>query len=267
MSMINGRVDPVLGNPHWLTLLFSSTEYAWMWLIARLYLGVEWLSSGGHKLVDPGWMGNGASLRAFWTSVTVVPSDGQPAVAYDGYRGLLQFMLNHGWYVWFGKLVAVGETAVGIALLVGLVTGIAALFGAVMSWNYMLAGTASANPVLGILGLGVLAAWKIAGWWGLDRWVLPRVGAPWQPGSLFSGKRSATPGQDPGERREAMVEWVRIAMGGALLASALAYLSGWVQVVISLLGMAVLAADFAGRAGPVAGHGTRRTPARVPAKE
>jgi thiosulfate dehydrogenase [quinone] large subunit len=26
-------------------------------------------------------------------------------------------------------------------------------------------------------------AWKTAGWWGLDRWVLPRLGTPWGGGN------------------------------------------------------------------------------------
>jgi thiosulfate dehydrogenase [quinone] large subunit len=24
-----------------------------------------------------------------------------------------------------------------------------------------------------------MLAWKVAGWWGLDRWLLPLLGTPW----------------------------------------------------------------------------------------
>jgi thiosulfate dehydrogenase (quinone) large subunit len=29
-------------------------------------------------------------------------------------------------------------------------------------------------------------AWKVAGWWGLDRWLLPLLGTPWYQGSMRS---------------------------------------------------------------------------------
>jgi thiosulfate dehydrogenase [quinone] large subunit len=65
-----------------------------------------------------------------------------------------------GWYAWFlenvvlpnasfwSYLVAVGETLVGLALIVGLLAGIAAFFGSLMNVNFLLAGTVSTNPIL-----------------------------------------------------------------------------------------------------------------------
>jgi thiosulfate dehydrogenase [quinone] large subunit len=41
----------------------------------------------------------------------------------------------------------------------------------------------------------IILAWKTAGWWGLDRWVLPALGTPWRPGSVF--KRSNSPSGAP----------------------------------------------------------------------
>lgn len=70
-------------------------------------------------------------------------------------------------------LVTFGEVLVGIALILGLFTGIAAFFGSIMNLNYLLAGTVSTNPVLFVIATLLVLAWKIAGWWGLDRWVLP----------------------------------------------------------------------------------------------
>lgn len=231
----------VLENPRWLTLLFSSTEYAWVWLFVRLYLGIQWLESGWHKLFEEGWWGTGAAVQGFWQRAVAVPEQGRPPIAYDWYRGFLQFMLDQGWYVWFGKLVAFGETAVGILLLVGLFTGIAAFFGALMNWNFMLAGTASINPVLGILGIAVLAAWKTAGWWGLDRIVLPRVGAPWQPGPLLGGASPKLPGQRQESPVRLAEQWVRIAIGATVHAVALAYMTGPTQIIVSIIGIIIMA--------------------------
>ena len=38
-----------------------------------------------------------------------------------------------------------------------------------------------------VSGLLVLA-WRNAGWYGLDRWVLPALGTPWHRGELVDGR-------------------------------------------------------------------------------
>jgi thiosulfate dehydrogenase (quinone) large subunit len=48
-----------------------------------------------------------------------------------------------------------------------------------MNFNFMLAGSASTNPVLFIIALGLVAAWKIAGFIGADYVLLPLLGTPW----------------------------------------------------------------------------------------
>jgi thiosulfate dehydrogenase (quinone) large subunit len=65
-----------------------------------------------------------------------------------------------------------------------LFTGIAAFFGGFMNASYLLAGTISSNPVLFILATLLVLAWRTAGYWGLDRWLLPRVGVPGSPGPI-----------------------------------------------------------------------------------
>src|SRR5437016_7505312 len=80
----------------------------------------------------------------------------------------------------FGKFIAFGETAVGIGLILGAFVGIAAVGGAFMNLNFMLAGSASTNPVLLLLGFLLVLAWKTAGYIGLDRYLLPILGTPWK---------------------------------------------------------------------------------------
>ena len=72
---------------------------------------------------------------------------------------------------------------VGILLLLGAFTGIAAILGGFMNFNFMLAGSASVNPVFFLLQVLLILAWKVAGWYGLDRWLLPRLGTPWYRGT------------------------------------------------------------------------------------
>ena len=96
------------------------------------------------------------------------------------YYELLQLSINaEPWFAW---LITVGEMAVGVGLIVGLLTGVAAFFGVTMNMSFLLAGSASTNPVMAMLAIGVILAWKVAGYYGLDRWVLPFLGTPWKPG-------------------------------------------------------------------------------------
>jgi thiosulfate dehydrogenase [quinone] large subunit len=48
-----------------------------------------------------------------------------------------------------------------------------------MNMSFLLAGSASTNPVLFTLAIGLMLAWRVAGYYGLDRWLLPRLGVPW----------------------------------------------------------------------------------------
>lgn len=78
----------------------------------------------------------------------------------------------------FGFVVAYGEVLVGLGLILGLLTGIAAFFGGFMNVSFLFAGTLSTNPLLFVLATWLALAWKNAGWYGLDRWALPYVGTP-----------------------------------------------------------------------------------------
>jgi len=165
--------------------LFDQTVFSWGWLLIRLYLGYQWLESGVHKLSDSKWMSTGEAIRGFWDRAVKVPAPpARPAIAYDWYRDFIELLLDGGHYVWFGKLIAISEFTVGIALVLGAFVGISAFAGAFMNWHFMMAGTASINPVMIVLSVLLILAWKTAGWWGLDRWLLPAVGTPWQAGGL-----------------------------------------------------------------------------------
>ncbi|HLI50373.1 MAG TPA: DoxX family membrane protein [Thermomicrobiaceae bacterium] len=176
-----GIHDPQIAH-----LLFGDTRSAPLWLAVRLFVGYEWLSAGYEKITSSAWMDGGTALKGYWTGATAIPTKGNPSITYGWYRDFLSFMLRHEWYSWFGPLIAVGEFLVGIALIVGLFVGIAAFFGSVMNFSYMLAGSASTNPVLFGLTVFIILAWKVAGYLGLDRYALPILGAPWSPGRLVN---------------------------------------------------------------------------------
>jgi len=159
--------------------LFADTRMAWLWLLVRLYVGWEWLAAGWQKLQSPAWTGPqaGGALRGFLAAALQKTGGPHPDVSGWYAAFLTHAAMPHA--AFFSYLVTYGEIAVGIALILGIFTGIAAFFGAFMNLNYLFAGTVSVNPLLLILQLFVILAWRIAGWLGLDRWLLPRLGVPW----------------------------------------------------------------------------------------
>jgi thiosulfate dehydrogenase [quinone] large subunit len=194
-----------LRDPSWVRFIFADTRLAPLWALARVYLGYQWLLAGWHKL----WGGDrwvyvdgpdGLPLRGFWERATRIPEEGRPAIVYDWYRDFLKYMLDHEWYHWFAWVIALGEVLAGVALIVGAFTGLAALAGATMNFNFMLAGSASTNPVLFVIAVLVLVGWKVAGWIGVDRWLLPALGTPWEPGRLVQEAAGRPHSDDTGLR-------------------------------------------------------------------
>jgi len=110
-----------------------------------------------------------------------------PDVAYSWYVHFLTWIRDSS-YGWIGPLVSIGELLIGILLIIGLFTAIAAFAGAVLNFSYVFAGTAGVNPLFIIISLFLIMAWRVAGWYGLDRIVLPKLGTPWQPGTIFRRK-------------------------------------------------------------------------------
>lgn len=193
MERRNPRPVEMMPDPPYVHVLFSTTRFAWLWTLIRLYVGWAWFEAGLGKVGSPAWT-SGAAVQGFWSRAVEIPEVGKAAITYDWYRVFLTYLLENGHYRWMGPLIAWGELLVGIGLIIGALTGIAAFFGALMNFSFMLAGTASTNPVLFFFSILLMQAWKVAGWYGVDRWLLPLLGTPWKPGQLF---------QQEGERERA----------------------------------------------------------------
>lgn len=162
--------------------MFSSTNSAWIWLIIRVYVGYQWLEAGWEKLHSDAWTGDkaGSALQGF---IKGALAKADPTASHQDVAGwyanfLKDMVLPHAQV--FSYIVAYGEILVGLGLIFGLLTGIAAFFGGVMNVSYLFAGTLSTNPILFVLATWLVLAWKVAGWYGLDRWALPILGTPWQ---------------------------------------------------------------------------------------
>jgi thiosulfate dehydrogenase [quinone] large subunit len=192
-------------EPAFVRFLFGNTRAGLFWLPIRLFLGFQWLSAGWGKLsptdaqgvqhyfAGTGWLDGGASLAGFWTRAVTVPEGAKSApITFQWYSDFINLLLANHAQSWFAYLIVFGEIAVGLGLILGALTGIAAFFGAFMNMSFLLAGSASSNPVLFTLAVGLMLAWKVAGYYGLDRYLLPALGTPWKPGVVFQ-RRGAEP--------------------------------------------------------------------------
>lgn len=165
--------------------LFGNSKMAILWLILRIYVGWQWLSAGWGKIQSETWVGSeaGKSLTGFIQGALSKTAGEHPDVS-GWYADFLQNVVLPHAAAW-AHVVAWGEVLVGVALIIGLFTGIAAFFGLFMNLNFLLAGTVSINPILFVLSIGLVLAWRIAGYIGVDRFVLPMLGTPWRPGNMF----------------------------------------------------------------------------------
>ena len=176
-------------GPAFTRFLFGNSQAGLFWLPIRLFLGFTWLEAGYHKFSGEGWLDGGAALKGYWERAAAVPETGNPAITFDWYRAFIQILIDNNAHTWFAPLIVIGEIAVGIGLILGLLTGFAAFFGALMNMSFLLAGSASSNPVLFTLAIGIILGWKVAGYYGLDRYVLPLLGTPWRPGPISTEPR------------------------------------------------------------------------------
>jgi thiosulfate dehydrogenase [quinone] large subunit len=167
-------------SPRFARYLFGNTRAGLFWLPIRIFVGFEWLEAGWHKLTGTGWVDGGSSLLGFWQSAVAIPEQGRPPISYDWYRTFIQWLIDNNAQGWMAWVITLGEIAVGLGLLFGALTGFAAFFGALMNMSFLLAGSASSNPILFTLAVGIMLAWKVAGYYGLDRWLLPALGVPWK---------------------------------------------------------------------------------------
>jgi len=169
----------------------ASDGSAALWFVMRMYVGSEWLLAGWEKVTSPAWVTSGKALSGFVAGALAQTSGANSAVQ-GWYAWFLQYIVlpNVGF---FSFIVTWGEVAVGLGVLVGILTGIAAGFGVLMNLNYLLAGTVSINPILGVFGLFLCFSWRVCGWIGIDRWLLPALGLPWKPGAWFGAQEAHVP--------------------------------------------------------------------------
>jgi len=187
--MRNANASIEIPEPKLSRFLFADSRFAWVWLLLRLYVGYEWFLAGWGKIMNPAWVGPqaGSAVEGFLNGALKQTGGAHPAVSSWYAYFINNVALAHP--AFFSYLVSYGEVAVGLGLILGAFTGIAAFFGVLMNFSYLFAGTVSINPLLLLIQLFLILAWRSAGWFGLDRFLLPYLGVPWQRGRIFEGKK------------------------------------------------------------------------------
>lgn len=186
-AYVTTQKGAALRDPSFVTALLNDKRASVIWFILRLWLGWQWLESGWGKFTNPAWMQGGEALKGFWSRAVVVPAEGRPPITFAWYRTFLESMLDAQAFTWFAKLIVFGELLIGISLIIGLFVGAAAFFGGFMNWNFIMAGSASVNGMFLIVSVVLIMAWKVAGYLGVDYFLLPRV-------AIWADKRKTVDG-------------------------------------------------------------------------
>ncbi len=171
-------LNPPGQNLRFADWLFRSPAASVIWLVVRVVLGYWWLNAGYQKIWGSEraafWFGGGAAVKGFATAGVLGSATGKGGASYGWWAAFLHnFVVPNA--SWIAKLIALGELAIGIALILGLFTGLAALAGLLLNVIYMFSGSAGVNPAYAILSIGLILAWRNAGLFGLDRFVLSSV--------------------------------------------------------------------------------------------
>jgi len=156
--------------------LFRSHAAGVLWLIVRIWLGYQWINAGYQKIWGSEraafWYGNGAGVKGFATAGVAGSASGKGGASYGWWAGFLHnFVIPNA--SWIAKCISVAEILIGVAILLGFLTGAAAAAGLSLNVIYMFSGSAGVNPMYAILSVLLVLAWRNAGWFGLDRAVLP----------------------------------------------------------------------------------------------
>lgn len=141
--------------------------------ILRIWVGLQWLEAGSEKMKNPAWVGAQvpAGITGFLKGAAAKATGAHPAVQKWYADFLNGFAIPNAKI--FSYLVAFGETLVGIALILGVFTVFAALMGALMNLNFMLAGSTSTNPILYTAEMIILFGAANATFFALDHVILP----------------------------------------------------------------------------------------------
>lgn len=177
--------QPLVESWTWARVLFAerTTTSGVIWLVVRVLLGWQWIDASVSKFSSYGAWSSGAAVQGFAKGALGNMTGEHPSViagTFGWNKAWLTWVADTG-YKYIGPVIPFLEITVGVLLILGLFTGIAAAVGLLMNLSFLFAGSAGVNPAFAISSVALIVAWRVAGNLGLDHWVLPLVGVPWTP--------------------------------------------------------------------------------------
>jgi thiosulfate dehydrogenase [quinone] large subunit len=162
------KVIAIFGNP---TERTTPGVFTWLrqskiasvaWLAVRVWIGIMWFQAGWSKVFgaeNPSFLhNNGAGVAGF---------AGHGVAAYSWWGSLMHsFVVPNA--SWIAVMVAFGELAIGLGLIVGFLTRTAAVASLFLLLTYIMSGTAGVTGFYALCALIVLATWRTSTWIGLD---------------------------------------------------------------------------------------------------
>ncbi|RIW29005.1 DoxX family protein [Bacillus salacetis] len=146
---------------------WKTPQAATLWTVLRIWLGIQWLEAGFHKLTD------GFDTTGFLQGAIAKAGGDHPAVQ-GWYAGFLENAALPNAEL-FNTLIPWGEVLVGVGLILGAATIPALLAGAFMNLNFLMAGTVSTNPILFTAAIILLFTGAGAYCFGVDRFAIPFI--------------------------------------------------------------------------------------------
>ncbi|MCJ8009142.1 DoxX family protein [Lederbergia wuyishanensis] len=138
---------------------YENRFVAIIWAALRIWLGVQWIEAGWHKL--------GAFDAAGFLQGAIEKAGGEFPAVQGWYADFLQNVALPNVKI-INVLIPWGEILVGLGLIVGALTLPALIAGAFMNLNFLLAGTVSTNPILLALAVILLFVLKGTTYYGID---------------------------------------------------------------------------------------------------
>ncbi|WEK54874.1 MAG: DoxX family protein [Candidatus Cohnella colombiensis] len=143
--------------------------------VLRVYIGWEWLHHGWDKLKG-GFDATGYLTNAVNNPVLDKATGEQ---IYPTYTAFIEhFALPNAKL--FNFVIPLGEFLVGLGLILGGLTVVAALGGLLMNFMFLFAGTISTNPWFVLFGFIFVYAGYNTGRFGLDYYLLPLIRKGWK---------------------------------------------------------------------------------------
>ena len=157
-----------------------------VWLVARLWLGYEWFNAGIEKVFGEGnavWIGPkaGAAVAGFLKGAIAKsalaegfdPSKTPHPAVNEWYATLARdvFLPNAAL---FSYLVAFGEVAIGLALILGMFTRFSSTMSVLLGLALLMAGATSTLPQMLAISVALAAVGGVAiGYYGVDYFARP----------------------------------------------------------------------------------------------